>query len=206
MGKHLHHCSLAAALLLAAGLAGCSSSVAVKVDSEVPAPLIDKYATGIGVYYEDALRNHVYTEDSEDRKNWRIETGTAQVAMFDQVIRGTFEVVRPVASLPVSGAAVDAVIVPHIDEVQFATPRESLQNFYEAWIRYKIDLRRPSGDLIATWEMTAYGRSAEGFLTSNDQGLNAAIAGLLRDAGAKFTIGFPQAPGVKEWIDQHTTK
>jgi hypothetical protein len=197
---------ITAVVLLAACLCGCSSSVAVKVDSAVPAPLVDKYPTGIGVYYEDALRNHVYAEDSEDRENWRIETGSAQVAMFDQVIRGMFEVVRPVDSLPVSGTVVDAVIVPHIDEVQFATPRESLQNFYEAWIRYKIDLRRPSGDAIASWEMTAYGRSSEGFFTSNDQGLNAAIAALLRDAGAKFTIGFPRAPGVKEWLDQHVAK
>lgn len=195
----------ATAAVLAAALAGCTQSVALRVASEVPAALVMKLPVAVGVHYPPQLAGHVYREESEDRPGWTIETGPSQVALFDRVLGSMFERVVPLAQRPVPGApasGVDGVLVPRIEEVQFATPQETRLEFYEAWIRYGMELLAPDGTTLADWTFAAYGKAPpSSFMSGAEQGLNQAIEAALRDAGAKLATGFGEVPEVKAWLE-----
>jgi len=186
-------------------LAGCNQSLELKVDSEVPTPLVDKIPVAMGVYYDDNFKNYSYHEDSADRKNWDIESGPSQVALFDQVLPSMFRNVKHIESLPVAGdnTGVQAVLVPSIEEMQFSLPKETRLDMYEVWIKYKIRLQDINGNVIAEWPLTAYGKSSTEFMKNREQGLNGAMELALRDAGAKMAIDFPKVTEVKQWLAAH---
>ncbi|MCC6203207.1 MAG: hypothetical protein IT494_09415 [Gammaproteobacteria bacterium] len=189
-----------ATLLLLGLLGACSRSVGLKITAVVPPPLIERHPVTIGVYYRDDFRNHVFVENSEDRPNWQIETGSSQVALFNQLLSAAFEQVLPMQHVYDGRTIVKGVIAPKIEEMQFATPRETLQDFYEAWLKYTIDLYDDQGALLTSWQTTAYGRSPDTLMSTDQVGIDAALKVALRDAGAKFSIGFFRDPGVRQWL------
>ena len=181
--------------LLLSVMAGCNQSLQLKVDSEVPTPLVNKIPMAMGVYYADSFKNYAYHENSAERKNWDIESGSSQVALFDQVLPSMFKEVEHVNSLPVGGDTdVQAVLVPTIQEMQFSLPQETHLDMYEVWIKYMIRMQDISGNVIAEWPLTAYGKSSTKLFKNREQGLNDAMQLALRDAGAKMAIGFPSWP------------
>lgn len=180
-------------------LAGCQQSTSLKVDSEIPAPLLTQLPVSMGVLYNEQLRNYVYEENSDERPNWKINSGESHVALFNQVLPSMFQEVREVAGIP-TDTAVDAVLLPNVEEMQFALPGETRTDFYEAWIKYDMKLYNKAGDQIASWPVTGYGKSSTQFMKSRDKGLNAAVNQALRDAGAKFALGFPKINGVDAWL------
>lgn len=191
--------ALIPAVLLAAA---CTQSVKLTVESEIPIPVVSRIPVSMGIYYDEALRSHVYKEDSEDRPDWQIESGASQVALFDQVLPSMFQNTSHVEGVPVTGAGggVDGVISPKVEEMQFALPSETKSGLYEVWIKYSIRLYRPDGQLVAEWPVTGYGKTSEEFLKSKDEGLQAAINLALRDAGAKLALGFEQVADVRGWL------
>jgi hypothetical protein len=191
-------------VVLAALVAGCSQSLTLQVDSAVPAALMQTLPLTVAVYYDDALRNHSFTEDSKERKNWAISTGPSQVAMFDQVLASTFTNVLPITQLPNANAptAADLVVVPTIQEMQFGTPEETFFDFYEAWIRYDISMLDPHGAPLDNWEIVTYGKANQKRFSSRSSGLNDAIALALRDAGAKLSTGVHKQPVVRRLLNE----
>lgn len=198
----LHKFRCVTFIILLIFISGCEQSLALKVESEVPIPLANKIPVSIGVYYDNNFRNHIYEEDSADRKNWTIESGPSQVALFDQVLPSMFREVRQINSLPVAGADTNlkAILVPSIEEMQFSLPKETRLDMYEVWIKYKILLLQTDGTLIIEWPLTAYGKTTTEFMKNREQGLNGAMELALRDAGAKMTIEFPEIDEVKQWF------
>jgi hypothetical protein len=177
------------------------NSVAVKIESDVSQALVSKLPVNIGVYYDPAFSQHVYREASEDRENWSIDTGSSQVSTFTKVLDSMFARVVPVSQAPPAPAAgVDAVLVPAIEDIQFATPTETRLEFYEAWIKYRVKLIDTDGGIVADWEFTAYGKSPKVFFTRAGEGLQNAMGVALRDAGAKLATGLPEVPEVKAWL------
>jgi len=184
-------------------LAGCESSTQVVVDTTVPEATVDAIPLSVGVVYDEALTGHVYVEDSSERPQWRIETGASQEAMFRRVFADLFANVTEVPNLSAAGG-LDAVIEPEIVAMQFATPAETRLEFYEAWVKYALDVRRPDGEPLARWVFTAYGKSPSGFMTRNATGINAAVEQALRAAGAKVITRFRQVPEVAAWLKAET--
>lgn len=193
---------LVAAALLLAGLSGCSRSIHIKVDTEVPTPVLASIPVSMGVYYPPEFRDYVYKENTEDRPDWEINTGRSHVVMFQQILPSMFQSLTEVPGVPVSGAGqnVEAVIVPSIVEMQFALPQETKFDIYEAWIRYQISVVKPDGSDIARYTVDGYGKSETALLKSKDEGLNAAINLALRDAGAKLALGFENVTEVRDWL------
>ncbi len=188
--------SLLAALALAAA---CTSSVNIKIDSEVPVPTVARIPLAMGVHYDAALREHVYTEDSEDRPDWSIESGASQVQLFDRILPAMFQSTVPVeATDGVPGVA--GIIAPHVAEMQFALPTETKTDFYEAWIKYQMQLFDADGQLVAEWPVTGYGKAETAMLKSKDDGLSTAINLAMRDAGAKVALGFERVQEVRRWL------
>ena len=192
---------LFAALLLTV-TGGCSQSLALKVESEVPMPLVSKIPITMGVYYDDNFRNYTYRENTPDRENWAIESGSSQVALFNQILPSMFRDVVEIDSSPAAGttAGVKAVLVPSIEEMQFSLPQETRLDMYEAWIKYRIRMLDTNGNTITEWPLTAYGKTETEFMKNREQGLKGAMELALRDAGAKLAIGFPEVVEVKDWL------
>jgi len=189
---------------LAAGcltLNACEQSLSLQTKSDVPVPLVTQLPLHIGVYYKDEFRNYIHTENSEDRQNWSIDSGASQVALFDQVLPSMFTTISYVKDPALATASdVDAVIIPQVEEMQFALPHETQSEFYEAWIKYKIGIYDDKGGLIAEWPLTAYGKSSTAFLQSRDQGMLAAVNSAFRDLGAKLSLGFAKVAVIRQWL------
>jgi hypothetical protein len=185
-------------------LAGCTKSVSLKVEAEVPVPIVAQIPVDMGVLYEEPFREHIYTEDTPDRPDWKIESGSSQVALFNQVLPPMFRSVKEVSSIPVGDIGVQAVLSPQIEDMQFALPYETKSDLYEVWIKYNIRLFDPQGRLIASWSVSGYGKSSEELLKSKDEGLNAAMSLALRDAGAKLALGFDKVADVRSWLAETT--
>ena len=207
--KNLNRAGLraAASRVLSLGLLalalGCSQSVKIKVDTDVPTPTVSKIPLNMGVYYDPALRTYAYTEDTEDRPDWKIESGDSQVALFDRILPSMFQAVTPArATTGVAGVA--GVIAPRVTEMQFALPTETKTELYEAWIKYQMQLYDSDGQLVAEWPVTGYGKAETAMLKSKDDGLSTAINLAMRDAGAKLALGFEHVQEIRRWLAQKT--
>ena len=194
-----HRAIYAAGMLLI--LSACEQSMSLRVDSEIPVPVVARMPVTMGIFYQDELRNYVYEENSDERPNWKIESGSSHVALFEQILGSMFEQTKEVAGTE-AGAGIDAVLAPSVAEMQFALPAETRSEFYEAWIKYDMELYNHDGRPIASWSVTGYGKSSTEFMKSRDKGLNAAVNQALRDAGAKFALGFSRVKEVNAWLEQ----
>lgn len=105
-------CGLAAGLWLA----GCSNSLVV--EGQFPSPMVDKLPLSLGVHYEDEFRQYVYEEKSEDRSKWTIDSGKAQIELFNTILPAMFNEVVMVDELPGVAQAFEAT------EAFEATPEE----------------------------------------------------------------------------------
>ena len=186
-------------------LTACEQSMSLKVESEIPIPVIDRMPVKMGVFFQDVLRNYVTEENSDERPNWKIESGSSHVALFEQILSAMFEEIKEVAGTS-ADATVDAVLAPNIVEMQFALPAETKTDFYEAWVKYNMELFNRDGSRIANWSVTGYGKSSTEFMKSRDKGLNAAVNQALRDAGAKFALGFSRVEEINAWLEQKTAE
>ena len=54
---------------------------------------------------------------------------------------------------------------------------------------------------MATWPITAYGKTPTAFLQTDEEAVNLAAVVALRDAGAHFVTTFGANPGVATWLD-----
>jgi hypothetical protein len=161
----------------------------------------------MGVFYEDAFANHEFFDETKNRQesDWIVKTGQAQVAMWDTLFGGMFEGLEHLPSRPgpgYSGPPLDGVLVPHIEELQYAIPAQTNVKVYEIWLRYRFELLTTEGDTIAVWSMTAYGKTPTAFLQSSVKAVNLAAVMALRDAGAHFVIDFTNHSAVREWLQQ----
>ncbi len=184
----------------------CNQSLTMEAKTDVPTPLAVKLPLNIGVHYDENFRNYTYEENSEDRQNWAIKSGDSQVELFERVLPSMFQNISYIEDI--SGTLltnVDGVIVPEVEEMQFALPRETKSDLYEVWIKYKLRLLDKNGDLVADWPVTGYGKSSTEFLKSRDKGLQAAINSAFRDAGARFALSFTKIPPVRQWLAANPT-
>ena len=218
---------LGAAGLVAAAVVGCQGGASVKVDIDVPSPLVQPLDVHMGVYFDDQLKNYVHEEELEDYGDYRIDIGESQVPVFRQVFHAMFDRVvevtqestaedatatsgasstpasvrfRPVAG---SGAPVDAILAPSIDEVQFAIPDQTGGEFYEVWIKYKLKLHGADGALLGEWPLIGYGKANQrnyGAIDQREIALNEATIWALRDAAAWLSFQFSGQAEVQTWL------
>lgn len=193
-------------LLLCALLAGCGPA-RVDVQGNFPSPLMEKIPLTLGVWYDEEFANHEFFDEAKSRtdSSWVVKTGDAQVQMWDTLLPGMFSQVIPMKGEPGPGQmnqSVDAVLIPHVDELQYAIPAHTNVKVYEIWMRYRLQLVTSSGEPIAEWTMAAYGKTPTAFLQSDQAAVNLAAVMALRDAGANFATSFTRVPAVTQWLEQ----
>ncbi len=198
-------CAVAIALLIAL-LTGCGPAKVV-VEGQFPPPLMEPLPLNMGVWYTEEFATHEFFDEAKSRSEsgWIVKTGEAQVEMWDILLAGMFENVVHMKGEPGPGQmnqVVDAVLIPHVDELQYAIPAHTNVKVYEIWMRYRFELVTSSGDPIAEWTMTSYGKTPTAFLQSDTQAVNLAAVMALRDAGANFATNFTRVPAVQDWLRQ----
>ena len=118
-------------------LAGCANQV--EVQGQFPAPVLDKLPLKIGVYYDPEFRSHEFYDEADSREevDWIVRTGEAQVEMYNTLLPGMFEEVVMLNELPrrdrvdtVLDQDLDAVLVPHVQELQYSIPNHTKINVF----------------------------------------------------------------------------
>ena len=201
---------LAAVMLLLAMLSGCGPAQVV-VEGNFPDPLMEPLPLTMGVWYGEDFAQHEFFDEAKGRQEtgWIVKTGQAQVQMWDKLLSGMFTEVVHMRTKPGPGElnqVVDAVLIPHVAELQYAIPAHTSVKVYEIWMRYRFELVTSSGEPIAEWTMTSYGKTPTAFLQSDEGAVNLAAVMALRDAGANFASNFTRVPAVQEWLQQKWQK
>lgn len=197
----------AAALLLCALLVtGCTTKEVI-VAGNFPAPLMEPLPVALGVWYEPEFETHEFFDEAKGRADstWIVKTGEAQVTMWSGLLNGMFLRVERMDGKPAPeqmNPAVDAVLIPRVDELQYAIPAHTNVKVYEIWMRYAFELVTTRGEPIAEWTMTAYGKTPTAFLQSDEEAVRLAGVVALRDAGAHFITTFLTVPEVAQWMEE----
>jgi hypothetical protein len=196
-------CCAAALLCL---LAACGPERVV-VRGEFPPPLIEPLPITLGVWMDNDFTQHEIFDEAKSRNesSWVVNTGEAQVQMWNTLLAGMFRQVVTLDRAPAPGAAsgaVDAVLIPHIEELQYAIPTHTQVKVYEIWMRYRFELVSAAGAPIAEWGMSSYGKTPTAFLQSDQDAVNLAAVMALRDAGAHFATTFAKQPAVQAWLQE----
>jgi hypothetical protein len=189
-------------LLLLFGLSSCGVSNVV-IDGSFPTPNINKMPIAIAVYYDDALKDFAYLEYSETgQEEFNIESGKSHVQLFNVVLPAMFDRVVFVDSMEeVPTLGVDAVFAPAIEEFQLALPMKTKLDVFEVWIKYNMRWLTPTGDYIADWVLTSYGKTPTETFRSVEGAINDAAVVALRDLASSFALSFNQVPEVRDWLN-----
>lgn len=189
-------------LSLLFALAACGGA-SVSVPPQLPTPLVQRVPLTMGIHLPESLLNFSHEEKIESAGEWTIELGSAQTVMFNNLLSGMFNDVRPVADPEAPGGEVDGVLTPAIEEVQFSTPDQTRSDYFEVWVRYRFQLHDRDGTLVGEWPLTAYGKanSRNYGMNSREPALQAAAVSALRDAMAFFTVQFRSIPAVQSWLN-----
>ena len=199
--------------------AGCAGKQVV-VEGNFPTPLLDPLPVTLGVIYPPAFAQHEFFDEAKGRaeSDWLVKTGEAQVEFWDILFSGMFEDVvhiRDWETVQSRGADIDGIIIPAVAELQYTIPTHTNVKVYEIWMRYQFRLvdvsalhQQEDGALsfnpeerLATWPITAYGKTPTAFLQTDEEAVNLAAVVALRDAGAHFVTTFGANPGVATWLD-----
>ena len=184
------------AVVFAMVLTGCLKNVTLKVQTEIPEPLVTKLPLSVGVYYPDAFRRYEYAETTEERGTWRIESGDSQVRVFNRILSDLFSEFRELNS-PQAGA-VELIVVPEIAKMQFSMPKETGFDYFEAWVEYVVKLQTGDGEELPSWRFTGYGQARTGRFAGFETGLADSLSDALRNAGAQLATGLPAHPPVRQ--------
>jgi hypothetical protein len=194
-------------LLCIVVLAGGCGPAHVVVEGNFPPPLIEPLPLTLGVWYGDDFAKHEFFDETKSRTDsaWIVETGAAQVQMWDSLLAGMFTHVVHLKAKPLPGqtiANVDAVLIPHVEELQYTIPAHTQIKVYEIWMRYRFELMNANGKPIADWGMSSYGKTPTAFLQTDQEAVNFAAVMALRDAGANFSTNFARVPAVRDWLQE----
>ena len=189
-------------LILVALISSCGVSNLV-VEGNFPTPNINKIPLSMAVYYDQALREFSYMEYSETgREEINVESGESHINLFNAVLPAMFEEVVEIEGLDDPKALeVDAVFTPVIEEFQLALPEKTKLEVYEVWIKYNMRIVDSSGDSLADWVVTSYGKTPTETFRTVEDGINEAAVVALRDLASSFSLNFTRIPEVQDWLN-----
>lgn len=181
----------ALALALACSLCGCSSTPVVAT-SKFPQPMVRKVPVTLGLYLDPAFVGYVHHDKPEIGPRQDVNVGPASKALFTEYLAAQFARLvlvdkAPPAAMP---AGIEAVLVPQIEEVQIAAPKTKKDEFYEAWIRYRLHLVSLNGTEITNWELDAYGKHRGAMIGGSNDAWTLAVEDAMRDAAAGMALVF----------------
>ncbi len=176
-------------LFLAGLLSGCGANVTLETPT-IPAPLLEQLPMTVGLRMPENFEHFVHEESIYGQKEWSIDLGRSNAALFEQLFAYMF------AGVVVLGPdddpktmALDAVIEPSIDAFEFSTPEQSNTEAFAVWIRYRLKVYDSAGDLTSNWPVAAYGKSQTTTMGGSAALQRAAVLAM-RDAAALMIMKF----------------
>ena len=173
------------------------------VEGSFPTPNINKIPLTMAVYYDETLKSFSYMEYSETgREEIKVESGQSHINLFNAVLPAMFDEVIEIEGFDDPKAlGVDAVFAPVIEEFQLALPEKTKLEVYEVWIKYNMRIVDSSGDSLADWVVTSYGKTPTETFRSVEDGINEATVVALRDLASSFSLNFTRIPEVQDWLN-----
>ena len=186
-------------------LTACEQSMVLETSLDIPQPIEIKSPLNIAILYEKSLRDYVYTENNDDRRNWSITIGPSQIEIFDQVLPSMFNTISTIQNLDeAKNQKYDAIIIPEIKDIQFALPNETKTEIHETWIKYIVHVLETNGEIITDIHLTGYGKSLPNtsidFLLDEREGLVISTNEAYRDLAAKLIVSFQSDPAINKWL------
>ena len=138
----------------------------------------------VGVRMPENFEHFVHEEEIYGQQSWSINLGRSNAALFEQLFTYMFS--RIVILGPDDDPFVmpiDALIEPSIDAFEFSTPEQSNTEAFAVWIRYRLKVYDPDGNLVSNWPVAAYGKSQTTTLGDSEALQRAAVLAM-RDAAA----------------------
>ncbi|WP_395339829.1 hypothetical protein PN836_015440 [Ningiella sp. W23] len=186
-------------------LGGCAGSLQLETSVDIPAPLVQQLPINVGLYIPEEARNYVYLENSEERPNWSISIGSSKAEFFSKLLTPMFTTLDSLNSLSPTTNEYDAILIPKLQDIQFALPSETGLAFYETWIKYELLLQSPGGNLIARFPSTGFGRFEGGMFDNKADNLQMATNNAFRDLGADIVFHFKRNADVQKWLSTYPT-
>ncbi len=177
-------------------LASCATHV--ELSGTFPTPLNKQLPISSIVVFDQEFSS--YRFQNTDGREVSIAVGQTQVDLFTAITKSLFKSTTYTTTMP-TAANTDLIIMPKIEDVQISMPYQTKLNVFEVWIKYNLRVFDGSGEAIADWIMSAYGKTPTKFLKSDSEALNQAAIVALRDAGAHFLIAFDRVPEIRRWLD-----
>lgn len=174
-------------------LSACATSVTVT--GQVPEPLVAKLPLTGQIQYSNEFTRYSYAEKEKGRALSNIDFGQAQVDLFDRIFSKLINLIQGE-----SEQTADLRIVPELLDFQYTAPRETKQNLYEIWLKYRLKIIGNDDQEIADWVVKGYGKTPTATLTSPAKAFNSATNIALRDVGAQLAIGFPTQPAIEDLL------
>lgn len=192
---------LAGLLAAASLLVGCTSHVTVA--SKFPRALVEPLPVSVGIVFDKKLKQFVHNESIPNQSSWSIEVGKASIAMLSPLFQSMFAKTRMLAKFPGDPAALaglDGVLRPELEKYEFDVPVGQHNAFVEVWMQYRLNLYKPSGELVAAWPVSGYGKAE--LSHKKEQAVNQASVEALRDVGASISTKFAQQPKIAYWLQE----
>lgn len=182
-------CSVLSSMIVA----GCSSTHTI--DTDFPTPLIERIPATSYLQLSEEFSSYNFVQDEEDRDDMTVILGPAQVSMFSSVHQALFSQIMP------DPENADLILIPELDSFQYALPKETGSNFFEVWLKYRLQAVTSDGSEIADWLITGYGRATDERFQTQGAGVNEATVEALRDIGTQLTLGFSQQADIRRWLE-----
>lgn len=172
---------------------GCSS--VHTINAEFPTPLVQPVNRIAYLYISPEFYEYRFIEDEDDRDDITIILGQAHTNLFNSIITALFR------GMGASSDISDITLIPELNTFQYALPKETGSNFYEVWLRYRLQALGPDGSEIADWLITGYGRAVDERFEFQGAGINEATEEALRDVGTQLALGFTQQADIENWLN-----
>jgi hypothetical protein len=144
----------------------------------------------VGVRMPPEFEKFVHEESIYGQQEWSINLGRSNAALFEQLFAYMFSNVTILtAEDDPQLMALDALIEPSIDAFEFSTPDQSNTEAFAVWIRYRLKVYDPEGQLVSNWPVAAYGKSQTTKMGGSAALERAAILAM-RDAAALMIMKF----------------
>lgn len=184
-------------------LVGCSAKPVVPA-TEFPEPVLVRVPASMGLYMDPRFRTYEHVDKPPKGFEQKVSVGPASQVLFTEFLAAQFRSLTVLSQAPdeqAPPAGVEAILQPVIEDVQIASPRGDQDEFHEAWIKYRLNLRDPRGRLLAAWEIAAYGKHRGALIGGNHSGLTAAVRDALRDAAAGMALIFRDGAAFRQRLE-----
>ena len=191
-------------LVLAGLLAGCGANVKLPPPT-IPVPLLEQIEMTVGLRMPANFEHFVHEESIYGSKEWSIDLGRSNAALFEQLFAYMFSnviVLGPEDDPQLMG--LDAVIEPSIDAFEFSTPEQSNTEAFAVWIRYRLKVYDSEGDMTSNWPVAAYGKSQTTTMGGSSALQRAAVLAM-RDAAALMIMKFDNVTRISTLAGAGTT-